>query len=79
MSKLKEHIFDLTYAIQDVWAEAERMTSMAKHLGYLNPTENTRDEMEHNVKFLLLQRSLLSVPAFEKAFEEVFKEEGLNL
>jgi|TARA_R100000750_G_C2340911_1_gene94143 hypothetical protein len=67
--KIKEHLLDLTYAVQDVWEEAERMTQAS------NPNESIKDEMEHNVEFLLIQQNKPSTPAFKKIFEQVYKEE----
>ena len=79
MARIKEHLLDLKYAIQDVWDEAEKMTSMAKHLGYLSPDETVEGEMEHNVKWLLFQQGKLPAFAFKKLFQQVYKEEGISL
>ena len=67
--KIKEHLLDVTYAIQDVWEEAENMTSA---------DETIKREMEKNVKFLLFQQGKASF-AFKKLFEQVYKEEGITL
>jgi len=67
--KIKEHLLDVTYAIQDVWEEAENMTSADGTI---------KREMEKNVKFLLFQQGKASF-AFKKLFEQVYKEEGITL
>tara|TARA_R100001244_G_scaffold130871_1_gene103414 strand:- start:534 stop:767 length:234 start_codon:yes stop_codon:yes gene_type:complete len=76
--KIKEHLLDITYAIQDVWEEAENMTSTAERLKFLGPDETIKREMENNVKFLLFQQGKASF-AFKKLFEQVYKEEGISL
>ena len=79
MARIKEHLLGLKYAVQDVWDEAEKMTSRAKHLVYLSPEETVEAEMEHNVKWLLFHQGKLPAFAFKKMFKEVYKEEGINL
>ena len=87
MARIKEHLLDLKYAIQDVWEEAEKITSMSVHQGLLGPVETVEKEMEIAVKFLMFvdkvaQPTVLEsyTPlGFKKVFQQVYKEEGISL
>jgi len=87
MGRVKEQLFDLKYAIQDVWDEAEKITSMNFHQGLLGPDETVEKEMEIAVKFLMFLDKVPQPTVFEsytpegfkKLFKEIYKEEGINL
>ena len=87
MGRVKEQLFDLKYAIQDVWEEAEKITSMSVHQGLLGPDETIKKEMELAVKFLIFvdkvaKPTVLKVytsDGFKKVFQQVYKEEGISL
>ncbi len=87
MGRIKEHLLDLKYAVQDVWEEAEKITSMSVHQGLLGPDETVEKEMELTVKFLMFvdkvtQPTVLesyTPEGFKTVFKEVYKEEGINL
>ena len=87
MARIKEHLLDLKYAIQDVWEEAEKITSRSVHQRLLGPDETVEKEMELTVKFLIFadkvaQPTVLesyTPEGFKKVFEEIYKEEGISL
>jgi hypothetical protein len=87
MGKVKDQLFDLKYAIQDVWEEAEKITSMSVHQGLLGPVQTVEKEMEIAVKFLMFvdkvaQPTVLesyTPEGFKTVFEQVYKEEGISL
>ena len=87
MGKVKDQLFDLKYAIQDVWEEAEKITCMSVHQGLLGPVQTVEKEMEIAVKFLMFvdkvaQPTVLEsyTPlGFKKVFQQVYKEEGISL
>ena len=77
--KIKDNMLGSMGDIQDVWGEAEKLTSVAVNFEFIGPDVTVKEEMKSNVEWLLLQQAKVPSLGLKMLFEQVYKEEGITL